>query len=218
MEIKRKELPPRTAVLRQEQTQERLIPGEPGVVQVKKFGRDSTELCRRLFKEFEIPFESYPEDMDNGVHEKTVYDYAKTKNMPGHEAHHIIPVEQANHPVIKKIGMDMNHPQNGIPLPKSGDSSHTLSTHKGFHKIYNAIVKEELDDIEERMGRNASIEELQKEVYTLQCNLRKALENGTPMYQSKVKTEDYKTPSKRKKIEEKGGGASLELWRKKLKG
>ena len=217
MEIKRTELPGRAAVSKKDQTRERLIPGEPGVVIVKtKSGDNSTELCRRMFKEFDIPLESYPKDMDKGEHQKTVYDYKKRKNMPGHQAQHIIPIEWANHPVIQKIGMDMNHPQNGIPLPEPGDTVHALSTHKGYHKIYNDVVKEQLDDIDKRLGSEASVDEVEKEVYNLQCKLRKALQNGTPMYQKKEGSNGYKDPSKKKEIWDRGGGATIELWRKIL--
>lgn len=217
MEIKRTELPGRAAVSKRDQTYERLIPGEPGVVRVKKSGDNSTELCRRMFKEFDVPFESYPKDMDRGVHKKTVYDYAKSKNMPGHQAQHIIPIEMATHPVIIKIGMDMNHPQNGIPLPEPSDTPHALSTHKGYHKIYNDVVKEQLDDIAQRLGSNASVAEFEKEVYTLQCKLRNALQSGTPMYQKKDGGDGYKDPSKKKDVWDRGGGATLELWRRILK-
>lgn len=37
----------------------------------------------------------------------------------GYQAQHIIPGEMFNHPVIIKIGMDINHANNGILSPQA---------------------------------------------------------------------------------------------------
>lgn len=216
METKRTELPGRAAVSKKDQTHERLIPGEPGVVRVNSSNKNSTELCKRMFEEFDIPLESYPKDTDTGSHEKTVYDYLKSKNMPGHQAQHIIPIQMSTHPVIQGIGMDMNHPQNGIPLPEPSDAPHALTTHKGGHDVYNAAIKEKLDDIWNRYGDTGSIYDMEKEVFEMQCKLRGALQNGMPLYKKKPDSDGYKNPSKKENVSNRGGGATVEFWRKIL--
>jgi hypothetical protein len=179
------------------------IPGTPGIVKVKKFGNSAT-LRKNIVGEFEISLSSYSKEDQERI--KTLI--LKTK-MSGYAAHHIIPVEMRKHPAIVKIGMDMNHYQNGIFLPHRDSNMHALSTHTGFHKIYNEVVKEYLDNISERLGKDANVEAYSNEVAQLQIALRKCLRNGLPMYAKKQKIRGVKA-------EDRGGGATKELWKKNI--
>lgn len=176
-----------------------IIPGNPGFVKVKSIG-NSSELRRRLVGKFNIPLHSYSEEDRNKI-KKIIQ---KTK-ITGYEAQHIIPVQMKNHPAIVNIGMDMNHAQNGIFLPIPSERAHALSTHRGYHKIYNVVVKEQLDAIISKAGENASVEEISREVAILQRGLKVALEQGLPMYAKKANTRGVE-------IHKRGGGASKELW------
>lgn len=148
----------------------RLIPGKPGVVRKSSGEKDSTVLKRNLIKEFEIP-ETYKKQIPK-------------RKTPGYEAHHIIPIERATHPVIEKIGMDMNDASNGILLPTPTNHFHALATHRGDHNLYNNLVKEELD----RLDISKPVEDLEVEVYNIQQTLRMILEQGDPIYKVHKKT------------------------------
>jgi len=149
-------------------THKRHIHGEPGIVNKKSGGSNSTVLKRNLIEMF---------DMSS--------DYKKRiTNIPGYEAHHIIPMKHSTHPIIKKIGMDMNHSSNGIFLPTPNGYFHALATHRGGHTLYNNLVKEELD----RLDISKSVEDLDLEVYNIQQTLRLILEQGDPIYKVHKKT------------------------------
>lgn len=183
---------------------QRLIPGTPGKVTIKvdKTGKpsgNSSILAKNLFNEFDIPMESYSDEAKAKINGK----------MPGYQAQHIIPVEMYNHPIIVKIGMDMNNAQNGIPLPVPSDSSHALSTHKGYHAIYSRIVRESLDGIAEKVGSDATIEQIEFEVAKLQQKLKSALKSGLPMYARKNDALEHE-------VWDRGGGATMDMWRKFL--
>jgi len=57
------------------------------------------------------------------------------KNAEGWAAHHMIPWELRGHKLIRRLGMNMNHPDNGIALPQ--DRAGNLSRHFDFHPSYN---------------------------------------------------------------------------------
>ena len=156
---------------------ERLIPGNTGIVTVSSSGNDSTILKKNLIKEFDIPFDSYTDN--------TQIPLNKT---PGYQAQHIIPIEHASHPVIKKIGMDMNHASNGILLPVPNGQVHALTTHEGRHKLYNALVEEKLDALD----ISKPVEDLVKDVYEVQKTLRLMVERGDPIYVVHEKTNKKK--------------------------
>lgn len=105
----------------------------------------------------------------------------KSTKWTGYQAQHIIPCQLRNHPVIKKIGMDINDASNGIFLriPDSGVS--TLSRHRGYHAPYNLFVKSKLNDLDLTL----SVSDLTNEVNKLQSNLRKLQEKGLPLYSGK---------------------------------
>lgn len=143
----------------------RIIPGIDGVVN----GGKSTVLGRSILLSMGV----------TGI-----------KQWNGYQAQHIIPVEMANHPVIKKIGMDLDHQSNGIFLRVPDKGISTGSRHTGYHKVYSKFVKSELDKI----NINESSLSIQRKVADLQRKLRKLQESGLPLYEK--------------------DGATLDLWRR----
>lgn len=131
----------------------RIIPGKNGVVT----GGKSTILGNNIMKSLGL---------------------STQKTWSGYQAQHIIPAEMRSHPVIKKMGMDLDDASNGIFLPTPNDSVHTLSKHRGYHKVYSEFVRGKLDKID----INKSPLELQKQVKNLQSKLRKLQESGVPLY------------------------------------
>ncbi|MHC6145047.1 T7SS effector LXG polymorphic toxin, partial [Bacillus velezensis] len=96
--------------------QKRKIPGRPGHTTKS----DSTELGKNLLESMGLP---------------------RSSKWTGYQAQHIIPGELYNHPIIKKIGMETNHASNGIFLPIPAEAISTLSRHRGYHSVYNNVVK-----------------------------------------------------------------------------
>ncbi|TDL78041.1 hypothetical protein E2R53_18645 [Peribacillus frigoritolerans] len=86
----------------------RLIPGKPGHTNKG----NSTELGKNLMESMGFP---------------------RSLNWKGYQAQHIIPKNLYNHPIIKKIGMEMDHSSNGIFLPIPHEEVSALSRHRGFH-------------------------------------------------------------------------------------
>ncbi|MDA1611679.1 AHH domain-containing protein [Bacillus cereus] len=166
----------------------RLIPGTPG----KVTGGSSTKLGQNLLESMGLP---------------------RSASWKGYQAQHIIPKNLRNHPVLKKIGMDMDHADNGIFLPIPAKDPSALSRHRGFHSVYNNVVKDQLD----KLNINQSIKELEQQVFELQQKLKKGTESGLPLYKSKVLEigieKFYKTKLNEEiKIWQRGGGATEELW------
>ena len=131
----------------------RIIPGKDGVVT----GGSSQRLKGNLMEEMGLP---------------------KKTNAKGYQAQHIIPREVATHPVIQKMGMDLDDASNGIFLPALKSKLSALSKHRGYHKVYTDFVRSKLDEIDV----NSSSIELQKQVRNLQRKLRRLQENGVPLY------------------------------------
>ena len=142
-------------------TGERLIPGMEGVVT----GGDSTKLGKNMMESMGLPRET---------------------NWTGHQAQHIIPAEMANHPVLQRIGMDLDDTSNGLFLRTPADDISTMSRHRGYHSTYNEFVKTELD----AMDISQSVGVLQKRVYDLQQNLKYLQQSGLPLYPSQGATVD----------------------------
>lgn len=132
----------------------RLIPGNEGVVT----GGDSDVLGKNMFREMGL-------DPDT--------------SRAGYQAQHIIPKELREHPIIQKIGMDLDDASNGMFLRErnSGGSS-ARSRHQGYHKQYTNVIEECLDN----MDVNKSVPELEREVYNLQQSARDMMQAGTPIY------------------------------------
>lgn len=100
-------------------------------------------------------------------------------NVPkGWQAHHIIPVECKTHPVLNKIGFDMDDPINGIALPSRPQMDPTLPVHRGYHADYSRAVKRELDEI----PLDLSEEETRKRVLKVISKFRKKIESGQSLY------------------------------------
>ncbi len=89
----------------------------------------------------------------------------RSQRWKGYQMQHVIPSEVRSHPVLRKIGMDLDNASNGmfLPTPK-GKSISPLSRHDGYHSIYNKIAKRQLD----RMDLSTSVSELEMEV--LSCS------------------------------------------------
>ena len=109
-----------------------------------------------------------------------------------HKKHiaNIIPAQMANHPVLQKIGMNLDDASNGVFLRTPGKNISAMSRHRGFHSIYSEFVKQELNKI--NLSNDSAT--IQKQVHTLQKKLRKLQNSGLPLYSSE--------------------GATVDLWRK----
>lgn len=139
----------------------RLIPGTEGVVT----GGDSTKLGKNMMESMGLP---------------------RGTNWTGHQAQHIIPAEMANHPVLQRIGMDLDDASNGLFLRTPADDISAMSRHRGYHSTYNEFVRIQLDGID----INQSVDVLQKQVYDLQQNLKYLQQSGLPLYPSQGATVD----------------------------
>jgi hypothetical protein len=96
------------------------------------------------------------------------------------QPHHIIPGELKEHPVLLKIGMDLDHPSNGILLPEPrAQYPGRLPIHRGYHPPYSSAVKAEFN----AMDVNLPVRVLELKVFRLQMRLRAAMEAGTPLYE-----------------------------------
>ncbi len=104
----------------------------------------------------------------------------------GHQAQHIIPAEMSEHPVLQKIGMDLDDASNGLFLRTPADDVSVMSRHRGYHSTYNEFVKSQLDKIDVTQ----SVDVLQKQVYDLQSNLKVLQQSGLPLYPSQGATVD----------------------------
>lgn len=141
----------------------RIIPGTSGVVT----GGSPTTLGKNLLQKMGVTI---------------------SQKWTGYQAHHIIPRQLADHPVIKKMGMELDDPTNGMFLRIPGENVCTRSRHRGYHSIYTKFVKRQLDKI----NINSSVHSLQIQVHALQLKLRKLQRSGFPMYEA--------------------SGASIDLW------
>ena len=139
----------------------RLIPGNPGVVT----GGDSTKLGKNMMESMGLK---------------------RSTKWTGHQAQHIIPAEMADNPILQKIGMNLDDASNGILLRTPDADLSAMSRHRGYHSVYNDVVKRQLNN----MDVNQSVEVLQKQVFDLQSDLRKLQESGLPLYPSQGATVD----------------------------
>ncbi|MGL5150836.1 MAG: AHH domain-containing protein, partial [Clostridium sp.] len=139
----------------------RLIPGKPGVVT----GGNSTKLGKNIMESIGLK---------------------RSTKWTGHQAQHIIPAEMADNPVLQKIGMNLDDASNGILLRTPDADLSAMSRHRGYHSVYNDVVKRQLNN----MDVNQSVDILQKQVFDLQNDLRKLQESGLPLYPSQGATVD----------------------------
>ncbi len=139
----------------------RIIPGQEGIVS----GGNSTTLGKNMLQSM-------------GLSRKIQW--------KGYQAQHIIPKELANHSILKKIGIDLDHQSNGIFLRTPSDSVSTLTRHRGYHAPYTEFVRTQLDSLD----INASPYQLQREVSKLQTNLRRMQMSGVTIYPKQGATVD----------------------------
>ncbi|KZD64329.1 MULTISPECIES: AHH domain-containing protein [Bacillus] len=177
----------------------RLIPGTPG----KVTGGSSTKLGKNMFDEMGLP---------------------KTTKRTPYEAQHIIPKEFRRHPVLQKIGMDMDDASNGFFLRVPDADVSVTSRHKGYHAVYSNFVRGKLDEIDIRQD----ISIIEKQVFELQQKLRLLQAKGLPLYMKsnylekelkrikEIGLEQYKIERMDKEVAtpvwKRGGGATVDLW------
>jgi len=140
---------------------ERLVPGTEGSVT----GGDSTKLGKNMMESMGFP---------------------RGTKWTGYQAQHIIPAEMAEHPVLIKIGMDLDDASNGLFLRTPADDISAMSRHRGYHSTYNEFVKIQLDG----MDINQNVDVLQKQIYDLQQDLKYLQQSGVPLYPSQGATVD----------------------------
>ncbi|UJA30566.1 AHH domain-containing protein [Clostridium sporogenes] len=140
---------------------ERIIPGTPGIVT----GGSSTKLGKNIMESIGLK---------------------RSTKWTGHQAQHIIPAEMADNPIIKKMGMDLDNATNGILLRTPDAELSAMSRHRGYHSVYNDVVRNELN----KLNINQSVDVLQKQVFDLQSDLRRLQESGLPLYPSQGATVD----------------------------
>ncbi|MBD5512704.1 MAG: hypothetical protein HDR08_15875 [Lachnospiraceae bacterium] len=119
-------------------------------------------------------------------------DLPRGTNWPDYQAQHIIPAEMADHPVLQKIGMDLDDASNGLFLRTPANDVSTMSRHRGYHSTYNEFVRTQLDAID----ITQSVDMIQRQVYDLQQNLKYLQQSGLPLYPSQ--------------------GATVNLWQRSL--
>ena len=129
---------------------------------------------------------------------------SKNTSSKGYQAQHIIPHEMANHPILQKIGMDLDDASNGIFLPAPNKGVNSLSTHRGYHSIYSDFVRSKLDSLD----INKSSIDLQREVLHIQTKLRKLHKSGLHLYKG-FSENDGKTG-----IYPKRKGNTVKMWEK----
>ncbi|WP_235920066.1 AHH domain-containing protein [Heyndrickxia coagulans] len=177
----------------------RLIPGTPG----KVTGGSSTKLGKNMFEEMGLP---------------------KTTKRTPYQAQHIIPKEFRSHPVLQKIGMDMDDASNGFFLRAPDANVSVTSRHKGYHAVYSNFVRGKLDEIDIRQD----ISIIEKQVFELQQRLRLLQEKGLPLYMQdnylenelkrikEIGMEQYKKERMDKEVTtpvwKRGEGATVNLW------
>jgi hypothetical protein len=96
----------------------------------------------------------------------------------GYAAHHLIPVSLKEHPILAKIGMDLDEIGNGISLPTLPGIDPKLPLHRGSHPAYTNYVKKKLDEIPD----NLSPADIRRRINALQRELKGKLESGKQLH------------------------------------
>lgn len=106
---------------------------------------------------------------------------SRSDSWSGYQAQHLIPSELKRHPILEKVGIDLDDASNGIFLPSSGAKPEGLVSsmprHTGSHPNYTEAVRQSLND----MDGSLPIDQLQKQVYDLQVELRNVTKSGMPV-------------------------------------
>ncbi|MCF5771446.1 filamentous hemagglutinin N-terminal domain-containing protein [Pseudomonas syringae] len=138
------------------QSSERILSGTPGQVT----GGSSSKLGKNL-----------NEDMGR----------SRSDSWSGYQAQHLIPSELKRHPILEKVGIDLDDASNGIFLPASNAKPEGLVSsmprHTGSHPNYTEAVRQSLNS----MDGSLPIDQLQKQVYDLQVKLRDVTKSGMPV-------------------------------------
>ena len=116
----------------------------------------------------------------------------KSLKWTGYQAQHIFPSQLKNHPVLQKIGINLDDASNGIFLRIPDEGISPMARHRGFHSVYNQVVKNRLDAIDVSLPATT----IERQVFKLQNDLRTIQSKGVPLY--------------------KGQGATVELWERWL--
>jgi hypothetical protein len=93
-------------------------------------------------------------------------------------AHHLIPSELADHPVLEKVEFYLDDARNGFALPRRPGVDPVLPIHSGSHPVYTEGVKARLDAVPVTL----SPEETEKRISLIQNELRYKLSIGTPIH------------------------------------
>lgn len=111
---------------------------------------------------------------------KSMGHWPKNAENGDYAAHHIIPTQLADHPILRRIGMDMDKATNGIALPTKPGLHPTLPLHRGSHPSYTNAVKQKLDRIPYFYSKGR----IQRHVNEIQRTFRQDLLNGAPLLRS----------------------------------
>jgi YD repeat-containing protein len=99
----------------------------------------------------------------------------------GYQAQHIIPSQLKNHPVLQKIGMNMDDAANGIFLPsakaKPAGTFSALPRHTGSHPSYTEAIRRQLKNLD----LNANVNQLSSQVSIIQQRARVLHQQGVPV-------------------------------------
>lgn len=104
-----------------------------------------------------------------------------------YQAHHIIPVQLRNHPIFRHFDFYLDDATNGVFLRNCSGSLSPMARHQSNHPGYSAAIDSVLTKIA-NSGMNA--QQMQSAVGKLQNDLRRLLENGTPLRPSAGGSED----------------------------
>ena len=105
--------------------------------------------------------------------------FARNIGRRGTQAQHLIPSELGTHPVLQRLGMNLDEAGNGLLLPsasaKPGISA--LPRHTGSHPAYTGAVRQYLDGLDGITDLGI----LDQEILGLQQKLRRLHSAGTPV-------------------------------------
>ncbi len=163
-----------------------LFLGDPEMNELERFAGSFRENYEALPAEGKLFKNTGGDSAKLGKNMMESMDLPRGTNWPEYQAQHIIPAEMADHPVLQKIGMDLDDASNGLFLRTPADDISTMSRHRGYHSTYNEFVRTQLDG----MDINQSADVLQNQVYDLQQNLKYLQQSGLPLYPSQGATVD----------------------------
>jgi A nuclease family of the HNH/ENDO VII superfamily with conserved AHH len=99
------------------------------------------------------------------------------------QAHHIIPWQSRNHPVVQAAargGFNINNgAHNGVNMTqRTGGQHHTNINHRGNHARYNAAMNGILDNIQ-RQNPNATPQQYAQILLQVTAQMRNNIQNST---------------------------------------